>query len=202
MNDISEISIVIEGDNCTGKTTLGNCLEKQGFHVISNEPCIKKYEQESKQFAIGSVERFSSFINYNKLCGSQIRKFRKSVIVRYWISTLCAAYADGCYSETCVMGMVDNMIVNFGKPTIIVILTCNYKERVNRIINRVGFDDDISKNRDEKYSGILMQIVEMLKNKGFDCLYMPTETSTAEQLANKIIIRCQNLIKKTAQELN
>jgi broad-specificity NMP kinase len=90
--------VLIEGDNGTGKTTISQKFSENGFYVVTDEPAIKELEKQAKTFDVGSKERIDAFIAYNRYCGNEALKYKNSLIVRYWISTVSAVSADGLFS--------------------------------------------------------------------------------------------------------
>lgn len=154
--------VVIEGDNGTGKDTLAlKIQDKLGYRVITNESNIKELNKKSKSYK--GKERIHRFLDYGKVCSNIVENTNKDVIlVRYWLSTLAAAYADNVYTykETCELR--DNICSKFCKPDIVICLWCDFKTRVKRIETRKSLDfDDITKERNERYRWFLKKYEKM-----------------------------------------
>ena len=160
--------IVIEGDNGTGKTTVANMFKENGFAVISEEPDIINMSIESKKYAPGSEERFNAFVKYNEVCLERSTRHKNSLIVRSWISTVSAAYADGKWSLDETLQKADEFLNKYPIPDLIIRLECEYSERLKRIHKRFeetnDISDDISRMRDEKYQEILFEIKRKFPN--------------------------------------
>lgn len=147
---------VIEGDNGTGKDTLAIKLQENfGFRVLTNEEDIVQLNKEAKK--CDGIKRVKKFLEYGKICSERIKNSNQDVIlVRYWISTLAAAYADNIltYDDTCKIQ--DEICVDFYQPDCIICLLCDFEERINRIEKRKAEDfDDITKERNNKYKWFL-----------------------------------------------
>ena len=150
--------IVIEGDNGTGKDTLAlKIQDKLGYRVITNEYNLKELNIKAKRYE--GKQRVKEFLNYGKICSDTVRLLNDNVIlVRYWISTLAAAYADNIftYEQTCKIEK--EICSKFYKPDVIICLWCDYKTRIKRIETRKALDfDDITKERNKKYKWFLKQ---------------------------------------------
>ena len=150
--------IVIEGDNGTGKDTLAlKIQDKLGYHIITNESNIKESNRKAKRYE--GEQRIKEFLKYGKIC-SDTAKFSsdKVILVRYWLSTLAAAFADNIYTyqQTCE---IENKICSkFYEPDMIICLWCDYETRIKRIKARKSIDfDDVTKERNEKYKWFLKQ---------------------------------------------
>ena len=150
--------IVIEGDNSTGKDTLALKIQnKLNYRVITNEYNVKELNIKAKKYE--GEQRINEFLNYGKICSDMVKFSNDNVIlVRYWISTLAAAYADNIYTYEQTYRVEKEICSNFYKPDIIICLWCNYETRIERIKKRKALDfDDITKKRDEKYKWFLKQ---------------------------------------------
>ena len=65
-------------------------------------------------------------------------------MIRYFISSLAAAYADDIFSYQKIVDILDNVYDKFEKRNILIRLKCNQDERVRRIEQRNSSDfDDI-----------------------------------------------------------
>jgi dTMP kinase len=148
--------VVIEGDNGTGKDTLAlNIRDKLGYRIIMNESDVKKLNKKAKQYE--GKERIEKFLDYGKFCSDIVNETRENVIlVRYWISTLAAAYADNIYTYEQTCKLENNICSKFCKPDIIICLWCDFETRVKRIETRKSLDfDDTTRKRNEKYKWFL-----------------------------------------------
>lgn len=150
--------IVIEGDNGTGKDTLAlKIQEKLGYRIVTNESSIKKLNRKAKSYK--GRERVRRFLEYGKACSNIIESTNENIIlVRYWLSTLTAAYADNIYTykETCELE--NNICSKFCKPDIVICLWCDFETRIKRIETRKSLDfDDVTRKRSEKYKWFLNQ---------------------------------------------
>jgi len=158
--------IVIEGDNASGKTTLVDFFQKSGFEIPSIMPEAIAREKAAK--LLSGIDRINSFIAYNTFCGDLSRKFENSLLVRYWISTVSAGYADNVFSLDIAMQMAKGLCENQRKPDFVFCLKCNYDVRFDRINERKRLtgdtSDNVSKERDEKYQFILSEIKKLVKN--------------------------------------
>lgn len=114
--------IVIEGDNGTGKDTLAlKIQDKLGYRVITNESKIKEFNKEAKSYK--GKERVKKFLEYGKFCSNIVEKSNENVIlVRYWLSTLAAAYADNIYTYEQTCKLENNICSKFYKPDLIICL--------------------------------------------------------------------------------
>ncbi|MDR1250460.1 MAG: hypothetical protein LBK63_14320 [Treponema sp.] len=160
--------VLIEGDNGTGKTTISQKFSENGFYVVTDESAIKELEKQAKNFTVGSKERIDAFIAYNIYCGNEALKYRNSLIVRYWISTISAAYADGLFSLKEAIQKTKILSQVLPQPDFIFRLKCDYDVRVKRIATRnlktYDTSDNITFERDKKYQEILSKIEKYLKN--------------------------------------
>lgn len=164
--------IVIEGDNGTGKTTIAKMFENIGYRVISEDEDLLSYCIELKKLKPGSSERFNAFMKYNEMCCERSMKYDKSLVVRSWISTISAAYADEQLSLDESLLLAKKLYNEFPVPNLVFRLECNYSERLKRINKRIeetnDRTDDISKERDERYQVILSNIKKMFTTKWID----------------------------------
>lgn len=148
--------IAIEGDNGTGKTTLSKFFRNLGFEIVSEIDEAKILETEAKKFLPGSLERHEAFIKYNSFCGEYTAKPGKFLIIRYWISTIAAAFADGLFDFRTSMNIAQSLSESMPKPDYIFRLLCDYQVRISRIAGRKNknnghLEDNISPDRDMKY---------------------------------------------------
>lgn len=158
--------IVIEGDNASGKTTLVEYFQKSGFIIPTIMPETVSREKTAKLLV--GIDRVNSFIEYNAFCGDLSREFENSLLVRYWISTVAAAYADNVFPLDTAMQKAIELYENLRKPDFVFCLKCSYDIRLGRINERKSLtgdtSDNVSKERDEKYQYILSEIRKLVKN--------------------------------------
>ncbi len=150
---------VIEGDNGTGKDTLAIKLQKKfGFRIITNEEDIIQLNKEAKKY--DGEKRIKKFLEYGKICSEKVKHSNQNVIlVRYWISTLAAAYADNIFSYEDVCKIQNEICTQFYKPDCIICLSCNFEKRIDRIEKRKAEDfDNTTKERSNRYKWFLNQM--------------------------------------------
>lgn len=150
--------IVIEGDNGTGKDTLAeNIKEKLNYKILTNEPYIKELNRQAKKYT--GEKRVREFLNYGKICSEVIKNTEEnSILVRYWLSTLSAAYADKIYNYKQVCEIENEICSKFCKPDMVICLWCDFETRVKRIKSRNAKDfDDVTKERNERYKWFLRE---------------------------------------------
>lgn len=154
--------LLIEGDNGTGKDSLALELQKYGFVITSYCDQVKELETKAKKCK--GISRINSFLHYNRLCGELAAKNDSdSVLIRYWISTLAAAYADNIYTEDYVVKTAKQMSESMTKPDLLIFLHCEYDCRIGRINGRNELDkslkDDTTILRDKRYQKIIPLIL-------------------------------------------
>ena len=155
--------ILIEGDNGTGKDTLALKLENKGLKVVTYDLRIKLVEKKAKK--LFGEDRVKAFIEYNYACSDFISDLKTQgsvqdiVLVRYWISTLAAAYADNIFDEDKVIELGKKMAKELEKPDLVIRLNCDYHKRIHRIEKRnSGEYDDKTIDRANKYMEILKKL--------------------------------------------
>lgn len=176
--------IVIEGDNGTGKDTLAqNIKNNLGYRIITDEPNIKKMNIKAKK--LKGKRRIKKFLKYGKKCSKVVYKSKENVIlVRYWISTLAAAYADGIYTYKQVCRQIDKKCKKFCKPDMVFCLWCNFEDRIERIKLRQAADfDDITKQRALKYIWILKELQQTIETNWID---IDTTNKSKEQVYKEV----------------
>jgi len=90
--------IAIEGDNGAGKDTLAKHFERDGWNVVTYRPAVAQSFKEAA--SLEGAERVESFVGYNRLCGELAsNEVSPCLLIRYWPSTLAAAYADGIWDD-------------------------------------------------------------------------------------------------------
>ena len=151
--------IVIEGDNGTGKDTLAQLMNKNNqYKILTYDSKIREIEKYAKD-AFGE-EKIKRFLEYGKASSDFALKQRGNIIlVRYWISTLAAAYADGIYDYNKICEIMKNVCCDLCKPDIVFCLWCNFDSRINRIKERNSTDfDDTTIKRSLRYEWILKKL--------------------------------------------
>lgn len=148
--------VVIEGDNGTGKDTLAQNLNKFcNYRNITDEYNVKELNRSAKKY--DGKKRIKEFLKYGKVCSDIVKKSKGNIVlVRYWISTLAAAYADDIYNYEETLKIEKDMCSKFYKPDVIICLWCSFEKRIERIEKRRSLDfDDITKIRSDKYKCFL-----------------------------------------------
>lgn len=150
--------IVIEGDNGTGKDTLAEQVEKLGFDILTYKAEVKFAEMTARDFQ--GEKRLLSFLEYNRLCGSMaMLNCGPSLLVRYWVSTVAAAYADQIWNWKVANEQALRCAADFPMPDLIVQLECELVERRSRIAKRnANSGDNISIARDWDYRWALGEL--------------------------------------------
>jgi len=158
--------VVIEGDNASGKTTLAEYFKREGYAIPTLEPDILEREKAARSET--GVRRVDAFLAYNSVCGNLSRKNENSLIIRYWISTIAASYADNIFSFEQAMERAVDLNKKLPAPDFVFCLKCQYDIRIERIEDRkkkIGdISDNISRERDEKYQQILGKLEILVKN--------------------------------------
>ena len=177
--------ILIEGDNGTGKDTLALKLENKGLKVVTYDSRIKQFEKKAKK--LFSKDKVKAFIEYNYTCSDFISNLKTQgivqdfVLVRYWISTLAAAYADNIFNEDKVIELGKKM----AKPDLVIRLNCNYHKRIQRIEKRNSDEyDDKTIDRANKYKKISKKLRQISDYKWEE---IDTTTLNEIQVYEKVI---------------
>ena len=179
--------IVIEGDNGTGKTTLGKFLQRSGFVIVNDTEEAKSLEAQAKTYPPDSLQRYEAFVKYNRFCGEYTLKTENAVSVRYWFSTITAAFADGIFTLEEAMNISEQLNTSMIRPDYIFRLYCDYPVRTERILRRASDStehlyDDTSLERSIKYR----QFSDVLVRKFGNCYNINTTTSRPSQIFTKI----------------
>jgi thymidylate kinase len=149
--------IVIEGDNGTGKDTLAQQIGNIGYNIITYTEEAKKAEIKARS-SYGE-DRLLSFLDYNKTCGLlSTLSNTSSLVIRYWISTLAAAYADQLWDFETVNTKTSYCLSQLPIPDLVIQLKCDFSERKNRVITRGVSDDNMCFDRNERYDFVLNKI--------------------------------------------
>lgn len=176
--------IVIEGDNATGKDTLAKLINKKNqYNILTYNPKIREIEKYAKS-AFGE-EKVKRFLEYGKVSSDFVFKQRGNIIlIRYWISTLAAAYADEIYDYNKICKIMHNTCFNLCKPDIIFCLWCDFDIRINRIKKRNSIEfDDTTKRRALRYSWILKKLE---KNLNLNWININTTGKSINDVYNEI----------------
>ena len=158
------MNILIEGDNGTGKDSLAKAFKAQ-FDIITYHTDIQHKILFARTF--NGFSQTLHFLNYNAACSrimnENARANINSITIRYWPSTLTAAFADKNLSEVDCDSLVDICISTFTMPDLVVFLECDYNERIHRIAlrNSPVFDDK-SIERAERYTYYSNKIMDKL----------------------------------------
>lgn len=175
---------VIEGDNGTGKDTLALKLQKKyGFRIITNEEEIVQLNKYAKKF--DGKQRVKKFLVYGAICSNRVENSSQdSILVRYWISTLAAAYADKIFSYEDVCKIQDKICSRFQKPDGIICLSCDFEKRIDRIEKRKSDDfDDITIERNYRYRWFLNKIQSRID---IDWVNIDTSDKDADQVFDEV----------------
>ena len=175
---------VIEGDNGTGKDTLALKLQKKyGFRIITNEEDILQLNKDAKKFE--GKQRVKKFLEYGAICSNRVKNSgQDSILVRYWISTLAAAYADKVFSYEDVCRIQDEICSGFYKPAGIICLSCDFEKRIDRIEKRKSDDfDDITLERNHRYRWFLNKIQSRID---IDWVNIDTSDKDADQVFDEV----------------
>lgn len=155
--------IVIEGDNGTGKDTLAKLFEEDGFHVVTWEQEVKAKEAWARTF--GGLDCTNAFLDYTRLCEEVSARYKNSVIIRSWISTLSAAYAGGKFSLSETVVRAEKLFQERTRADFVFFLKCDFEKRIARINGRnPNSDDDRTRVRAERYEEISEKFGKMFPN--------------------------------------
>ncbi len=184
--------IVIEGDNGTGKDTLAQGLENYGFEIVSYDSKIKEYEQYAKLAA--GLEKVNRFLQYGKKCSQEIadrkneNEYANLLLIRYWVSTLAAAYSDQIYDYDEIMRLIDEIYPLYEQPETLIRLVCDYDTRIHRIEQRnsSNFDDKTIK-RNKRYLWITEQIKRVVDFNWVDIDTSNLSITQVQECAIKVL---------------
>ena len=116
----------------------------------------KANSAEMKARALNGEERLLSFLEYNRLCGSMAAFANNpSLLVRYWLSTMAAAYADQLWSREKMNEQVIRCIDQFPVPNLIIQIKCELSTRRTRVAMRGNSGDNMCMERDKNYGWAL-----------------------------------------------
>lgn len=178
--------VVIEGDNGSGKTTLSKELQQLGYQIISEDGEIKSRERKAK--LLKNNERVTAFYDYNEFVAYKaLRTAQTCIVVRYWPSTLSAAYADDIINEEELVVQCSKNIERFPLPSVFVYLKCNDSTRVKRIQERVNIqaaDDNCDKERSDRYRKAIEHIAFEVPAMW---LFINSDVYRPDQLVDKLL---------------
>lgn len=179
------MNLLIEGDNGTGKDTLAMAFRPQ-FDIITYHDEIQQKMDFAKTFK-GRIQALK-FLDYNISCGRIMEECAKSgidtITIRYWPSTLAAAYADWKLDEPECDTLVDVCMKGFIMPDLVIFLVCDHNERIRRIVlrNSPNFDDK-SAERARRYAYYSEKIMNRL---GGIVHRVTTNGRTREDIQNEV----------------
>ena len=186
---------VIEGDNGTGKDTVASKFIEDGFEIVTYDKKIRTMENLAKK-EVGK-NRVLKFMAYNKAESDLIkekRNYKNVLLIRYFVSTLAAGYADGIFAYKDTIDILKNTYPKFEKPDAIIRLKCDYQERVNRIENRNSKDDDDKTyRRNVRYRWITDKIKENINLNWID---IDTSNKSIAQIYTEIKNSINNIITR------
>lgn len=181
--------ILIEGDNGTGKDTLALGLGNQVDNITYHEEI-----QDGMIFArtFDGVKKVLRFIDCNATGSKMVKKNKSkdvdSLMIRYWPSTVAAAYADKRLTEDQCDKLAEMCRRSFETPDIILYLECNHEERVQRIIlrNSPNFDDKTTE-RAARYAYYSQKILQDFGDR-------VCRISTSGKSAKEVLAEAQAMI--------
>lgn len=177
--------LVLEGDNGSGKSTVAALLGAAGLYIVSNDPTLKDAETQAKK--LRDRTRMRAFYAYNRQTATLARSYgTECVVVRYWPSTLAAAFADGIIGDDELARQCQENIRDFPEPAVFVYLKCGHAERTRRIAARdaPGAFDDCSLSRARKYE---YAIGHMAFAVSTPWIFLPSDVMQPPCLARRII---------------
>jgi len=156
--------VVIEGDNGTGKDTVGEILaNEKKYLIINNDDEAVRISKMARQ--TDRKEQTFGFLKYSETLGKIAERHEKSLIIRYWMSTLAAAYADYILSWDEVIIKAKELLNKLPIPHYVFYLICNFNQRIERINarNATSFDDR-TPVRSERYAFISQEISKLFEH--------------------------------------
>jgi hypothetical protein len=146
---VAHTFVVIEGDNGVGKDTVASALCREGWKLINEEPRVGQALASAKP--LRRSDRLAAFLRYNRICGeTAANSSARCVQVRYWPSTLAAAFADGFITWQQMNELRRTCFESMMHPTLLLELKCDFHTRIQRIQARGSIDqahDDMSEDR-------------------------------------------------------
>ena len=150
------IWLVIEGDNGSGKDTLANQLGICGFEVINSFPLARSREQRAR--IRSDAARVTAFLEYNRTCAELAGSIARAVQIRYWPSTLAAAYADEIMTWEQIQAAAARQSASALQPNMFLYLECSHEVRAKRITDRgaqLGKIDSLSLRRAARHKSAM-----------------------------------------------
>jgi thymidylate kinase len=108
----------------------------------------------------------SAFLDdYGNICVNIAKEHAKSLIIRYWMTTLAAAYSEEIISMDEMQTKAHDLCKTRPIPDCVIYLKCNFNNRIERIDNRNSCsDDDRSIEQDKKYEEASEKLSKLFKN--------------------------------------
>jgi len=128
------IWLVIEGDNGSGKDTLASQLTIFGFEIINALQMAQSAEQLAR--IRNDAARVTAFLEYNRICAELAECITRAVQIRYWPSTLAAAYADEIMTWEQIQAAATLQAAYPLQPSMFLYLECSHEVRTKRILDR------------------------------------------------------------------
>ncbi len=150
---------VIEGDNGAGKDTLADWLVGDGWFLASQ--ASQAAAEGRRANGLSGMNRVNAFLSYNRICGELAAAKSRSFLVRYWPSTLAAAFADGVLNWDEIEPRIDLLLHQFPAPAMVMFLKCELNARRSRVEGRTPVDgavDDLSGERDQRYREVIERL--------------------------------------------
>lgn len=144
--------LVIEGDNGSGKDTLADRLTMDSWQILSRDPDIVREKELASR--LRHKEKFEAFLEYNRKCAEKAVGNPRSILIRYWPSTLCGGYADNIVSWEEFQTHVESAFDTLPVPALVLFLKCSLESRRIRVKERglvLNGIDDLSERRDRRY---------------------------------------------------
>lgn len=182
LHSAKRIWLVIEGDNGAGKDTLAAQLANSGFEIVNAHPLAQTAEQHARTMT--GKAKIAAFLEYNRTCAELARCTQSHTIqIRYWPSTLAAAYADHILTWEQVQAEATRLSTGASQPSVILCLGCSLEERTKRIAVRgpvSARSDDVTASRAARHKAAMTDFSVRLKQwVDLDCTTMqPAEVFT------------------------
>ena len=156
--------LLIEGDNGTGKDTVREHFERQGWvHVNDSADALTELEVAIKR---KGPSRIPAYLQYCQACGSfAARTPGNRVSVRYWPSTLSAGYADELIGFSEMADMLEKCICELPSPNSVIELRCDFDARIARILERMGRQPNLVDNIDRPRAMRIREAVEYIASR-------------------------------------
>ena len=142
--------VVLEGDNGVGKDTLAARLEGDGWRVLNRTP--QAMEALTAARNAPASQRTSAYMQLNRCCALLASlSDDPCLLVRYWPSTLNAAFVTGLIDEPGMRQVAGLLAHACSMPDLVLRLDATQEERARRIHHRGpvgGKLDDVSLEKD------------------------------------------------------